>query len=331
MCKEIFRGARPRSGARSGGSRVARCTNIEAMGGDPPSLAASFYGSYRGGAPAPGEDQRLEPLLRGVADQGRAAWPGVILDDALLAGRLGALAPADVSLASWLGGLQAADLYLACACAERVPDALRAFDAAFLGKLDLYLRALHPTSERVAETKQLLLEKLFVGTGGRPPTILQYGGRGALEGWVRVSAVRTALHLVEKERAGPVGGDDADAIARAFVPDRDPELELIRASYQADFSAAFREAVLALSRRDRSLLRFTFVERLTPDRIAVMYGVHRTTTMRWISAAQEEVLAGTRARMMNRLRLSPSDCDAIFALVRSRVDVTLGSLLGTGS
>lgn len=303
------------------------------MSGGPPSLATSFYSTYRGVRTAgePDANAALDAALADFAARGRAAWPDVALDAAALAAQLGERAPADASPVNWLAAVPAADLFLACACAKGLPEAMRAFDAAFLDDMGLHLRALRPTPDLIAETKQALLERLFVGAAGKPPKILRYGGQGALGGWVRVIAVRTALTLMSAEKAGAARADDTAAIARALVPDGDPEIELMRARYLDDFVAAFREAVAALSRRDRGLLRFTFVERLTPAQIGAMYGVHRTTAMRWIDAAQGEVLSRTRVLLRQRLHLSPSECDDVFALLKSRIDVTLGSLLKTAS
>ena len=105
------------------------------------------------------------------------------------------------------------------------------------------------------------------------------------------------------------------------------EIELLEARYRGEFTAAFREAMGGLSQRQRALLRFTFVERLTPARLGVVYGVHRTTAMRWVEAAQEEILSRTRTAMMDRLHLSASECDGLIALLKSRIDITLASLL----
>ena len=301
------------------------------MGNRPATLASSFYGAYRGVEAARVTDEALEAALLDCSREGRAAWPDVALEPSALASYLGERAPADVDPVAWLGDVRAADLFLACACVKGVPQAYRAFHTAFLDPIDRHLRGLRPTPELVAETRQELLEKLFVGAPGRPPKIGQYGGQGALGGWVRVSAVRTALNLIEAEKAGLPRLDEASEVARSLVPECDPELALIRASCEGDFTAAFREAMACLSRRDRSLLRFTFIERVTPARLGAMYGVHRTTVMRWIDAAQEEVLARTRARMNERLGLSPSECDRVFALVKSRIDLSLGSLLKTES
>jgi len=293
------------------------------------SLAFRFQESYRGAAA--GEDAPLEAALRDFAARGSAAWPDVPLDSGVLAHYLGERAPADDPPAAWLGEARAGDLFLACACAEGLAEALRAFDAAFLRQMDVYLRGLRPTPLIVAEATQELLEKLFVGVAGKPPRIRQYTGQGALGGWVRVAAIRTALDVIEAEKGGDPRCDEADAIARTVVPQGDPEVALLQASYRDEFQAAFREAMASLPRRERGLLRFAFVESLTPARIAAMYGVHRTTAMRWIDAAREDVLARTRARMIERLRLSPSECDAILALVKSRIDITLGSLFNTSA
>jgi RNA polymerase sigma-70 factor (ECF subfamily) len=293
-------------------------------------LASCFASAH----PEPDATRRAgEPLgaaLRDFCDAGRQAWPNIPLEAETFATYLGARAPADVAPAVWLARLRAGDLFLACACAEGVPAAISAFEVALLGETNVYLRNLRPTPELVEETKQELRDKLFVGGPGRRPKIRQYSGEGALGGWVRVVALRTALNLLNSARAGRLG-DDADEMVRAIVPTGDPELELLRASYRDAFADAFRAAIARLPRRERAALRFAFVEGLTPARIAQMYGVHRTTVMRWIEGAQARILAATRSLLAERLDISPSECDELIALVKSRIEITLGSLLGSSS
>jgi RNA polymerase sigma-70 factor (ECF subfamily) len=293
------------------------------------SLAARFHERYgsAGATPDVAEDTPLEEALRDFAERGGAAWPTVSLPAEVLAGYLAERAPAGEPPVAWLAGARAGDLFLACACAEGLAPALSAFEASFVGQVDAYLRALRPTPQIVADTTQELREKLFVGVAGGPPRIRQYNGQGALGAWVRIVAVRTALDLIEAQKAGPRGADDGEDLAGAVFSQDDPEIALLKARYRGDFLAAFRDAMAALSPRQRALLRFTFVERLTPARLGVMYGVHRTTAMRWVEAAQEEVLSRTRAMMMDRLHLSSSECDGLVALLKSRIDITLSSLL----
>jgi RNA polymerase sigma-70 factor, ECF subfamily len=292
------------------------------------SLASRFLSTYRtAGTPPDGDDEALEEALRDVAARGAAAWPSVALPAEVLAGYLGERAPEDAPPVAWLTAARAADLFLACACAEGDRRALSAFESAFVGQIGAYLNALRPTPQIAADTAQELLLKLFVGVAGGPPRIRQYNGEGALGAWVRIIAVRTALDLIDAQKAGPQGGDDLDELAGAVVPRGDPEIEVLEARYRGEFMAAFREAMAGLSQRQRALLRFTFVERLTPARLGVVYGVHRTTAMRWVEAAQEEILSRTRAAMMDRLHLSPSECDSLIALLKSRIDITLAPLL----
>lgn len=218
------------------------------------------------------------------------------------------------------------DLFLARACAAGDSAALREFNATFMSKLPAYLHSIRASSELVEETRQRLLEKLFVGDEHRPPKITQYTGRGALDAWVRVAAIRTALNILESEAGKRSAVHDEPVIDRV-ARGADVELEYMKESTKHEFIAAFREAMASLSRRDRAILRFTFVEGLTPGRIGELYGVHRTTVMRWLENAQAGVLERTRAGLRDRLRLSPSECDRIFSLVQSRVDLTMSTLL----
>jgi RNA polymerase sigma-70 factor (ECF subfamily) len=294
----------------------------------PRTLASSFQRARRAGIHADTEaGEGLEAALAVFAQRGRAAWPGVPLEFAALVAHLGERAPAGIDPLVWLGELRPGDLYLACACAERIPEALLAFETAFLAHVEEYLQTLRPTPALVDDTRQELLQKLFLGTREGGPKIRLYEGRGSLAGWVRVAAVRTALNLRDSEKKSQEGLEEAERLARTLVAEGDPELELELASYQREFLAAFRASMAALSRRDRALLRFVYLERMTPARVAGMFGVHRTTVMRWIEAAQQKIYDETCSRLIEHLRLSPSDCDRAFSLIESRLDVSLDTLL----
>jgi RNA polymerase sigma-70 factor, ECF subfamily len=291
-------------------------------------LGDAFLTTYGGSAPASEARRSLDEALLQIVDGGRSAWPDVLIDPELVARYVGERVPNDAEVVASVRGLRGRDLVLACACFHGSPQALRAFDDAFLAKVPLFLSRLRLTPELVAETRQQLAEKLFVGGDDRLPKIALYGGRGDLHGWVRVAALRTALNLQAREaQPDSLQTDEADHLAVAVAPECDPELAFVRAA----FVEAFKEALAALPRRDRAILRFSFVEHLTPARIGAMYGVHRTTVMRWIDAAQEDVLASTRGKLMDRLRLSPSECDSVLAMVKSRAQITLSSLLRTAS
>src|SRR5689334_10395795 len=102
------------------------------------------------------------------AQTAKAAWPGF---DLPLEVFLPVLERADPS------GLHDADLYLACACAQRVDGALAAFERAFLSQVPLFLKRMRPSPQLVDDVQQLLRQKLFVGAA---PKIAEYTGVGTL-------------------------------------------------------------------------------------------------------------------------------------------------------
>jgi RNA polymerase sigma-70 factor (ECF subfamily) len=295
-------------------------------------LASSFAARWRGGGiDAAGDGEVIQAVERALAElhrKGCEAHPDLALDAVLLAAYAGDRARPDLGATEAIQGLRGADLFLACACAQNLPAALRAFERDLIAKVPEYLRKLRVSRDVEEETRQALREKLFLPAAGEPPRIVQYSGRGALEGWVRVAALRTALDLLDSRKTAAPPRDEA-ALARVVDRGDDPELLFLKESYRAPFVAAFREALAAAPRRARVLLHLTFVEGVTPERLGRLYRVHRTTAMRWVDAARAEVLEATRARLMERLQISAAECDDLFSLVQSRLDLTLGSLLGS--
>jgi RNA polymerase sigma-70 factor (ECF subfamily) len=262
-----------------------------------------------------------EPSLRAAWDRARAAWPEVTV-------ALDVFAAWCRERATDGAELHTDDLYLACACAHADPAALREFEARLLPKVPLFLSGLAGGTDLLEETIQQLRIKLFVRTDDGPPKITQYSGRGTLESWLRVVVVRTALNLLRSEsQHGPL--DDGASLGGHLLDEPDLELEYIKAEHRGELKAAFKEVVRTLPQRDRMLLRLHYVDQLVPERIGDFYGVHRTTAMRWLQSAQSAILTSMRRLLIERLRLTPSECDSLLELVRSHIQVTLSSLLRT--
>ena len=220
------------------------------------------------------------------------------------------------------------DLYLACACARRDPQALRAFDAVLFPQIE-------PALARVArsvssdEVRQILRDKLFVAEPGKRPKIADYSGRGALRTWLRITATRVALDLARgRGREVPV---EDDALERIVGAGEDPELDYFKQRYAAEFRAAFAAAFAALGARERALLRHAFGRGLGIDAIGTIYGVHRATAARWVVAAHEDLVKGLRRTMIERLALGPEEYASILRLIESRIEVSFERLLGEGS
>jgi RNA polymerase sigma-70 factor (ECF subfamily) len=304
----------------------AHCT-LAIVGSVSLELARAFLGNWKGQTPDPERQTALETSLRAAWERARTQWPTLTIVPGELAHWCGARAADDCDPATALARLHVGDLYVTCACARGHASAIQAFEDHWLAKVPIFVARLSLRPELVEETKQQLRERLFVAASGEQPKIAQFNGHGPLEGWLRVAAVRTALNLLQAEHSHATLEEDGRLVRNLLAVESDPELDYIKSEYRSEFKAAFREAVATLPQRDRNLLRFHFVEQLIPERIGAMYGVHRTTAMRWLDSAQATVLNETRRLLIERLQLSPSECDRLVELVRSRLQVTVSSLL----
>jgi RNA polymerase sigma-70 factor (ECF subfamily) len=294
----------------------------------PPEALADVFASARGIRAGAGSRAELERILVTLIERAHAAWPSVDVSSAgfvrYIAGHLdGRGEPEDL-----LTKLVAEDLFLAFGCAEGDAHALEAFERAYLARVPAYLHRVHATGVSHDEVRQALREKLFVGGKSTGPAIRDYAGRGSLDGWVRLAAVRMALFLGRGESRKQ---DLAHRAARMPVPTPDPELEIIRQRYRGTFESAFREAFASLPSRQRTLLRLRFLDGVGVSEIATMMGVHRATITRWVSEAQEAAFAEARRRLQDRLSVDTRELDSLLRVVQSRLDVTFHSLLSRTS
>jgi RNA polymerase sigma-70 factor (ECF subfamily) len=256
-------------------------------------------------------------------DEGARAWPGVALPAAAFAAYVAELsqrnagAPFDPD--------RGPDLYLACACAHRVPGALEAFDRAHLAGIGAYLARLRPTTAFVDEVQQEVRAKLHVGRDGAAPWIAEYDGRGALANWVRVVALRAAIDLHRQAGAAP----RVDERAVPAPAPSDPERDLHRMRYQETFQRALRDAVSALDRDQRRILRRHFADGVTLDALATELGVHRATVARRLAAARMALRHDARHRLRAALGCADSEVERLDAELRSQLDLSLSTLLRT--
>lgn len=298
---------------------------ISAMNADSPGLARRFLATR--GTPTTGDHPSLGERLGRCLAEGRAAWPALALEPGLFVDALARAVQGGRFAIESLDGLRSADLYLATACLHRVPGAQETFDATILSQMPSFLAGMRADDVLIDATRQELREKLFVGTSRSSAKIAQYGGRGSLSGWVRVAAVRAALNRIAVERKA-LGREEPIAKADVPLPDgASLELDYLKARYKVDVGAAVRDALADLDAEDRTLLRFRYVEGLSPGRIAELYAVHRTTILRRLEAAMEGLLRCVRRRVGERLGVHGDECDSLLAMVQSQLDITLGGLM----
>jgi RNA polymerase sigma-70 factor (ECF subfamily) len=225
-----------------------------------------------------------------------------------------------------LEDLHAADVYLACACAAGDAQAIAALDRGYLSEVLAVLGRSGVERAAADEAVQRLRERLFVATDARRAKIADYSGRGPLAGWLRVAATRAAKDLRRDEATRAAVARDAGP--PSSLPSVDPELATIQRRYGEAFNQAFRAAFGSLTAEERSVLRFYFVDGLNLDRIGGALGLSRATVGRRMVTARERLLAETLRPLGESLRATPAELESLLAIVRSRLEVSLGALIG---
>lgn len=265
-------------------------------------------------------DVSLDPSsIERAFEIGRQAYPGIDLPRAAF------VSFAQVRTETWGGSPErAADLYLACACVERVPAAVAEFLGRFGKRIPVYLGRLARDPDFVAEVRQIVVTRCIVGDPGNPPSLNTYSGTGSLEGWLRATAVREALAL---NRRASRDTDDFEAALEARTPWADHEISLFKQMYREPVSRAFAAACSQIGREDRALLRLHYVEGVTTANLANMYGISRATLIRRLAAARESLLERVKSALKDSARIADRDFDSILRLVQSQIDLRLSLVL----
>lgn len=275
---------------------------------------------------------RLQTLLESPAFMGKIharvslAWPTVSTSLDRFCSRLAELTAASEDREHDIEALAVEDLWLAQACADNDPKALEVFEREYGVEFETALRRMRIPSERHDDWRQQVRQRLFLGSEGRGPRILEYSGRGRLRHWVRVTLVRSLLDELRRDRRNPEVAS-AEAALDVRAPEADPEVEYLKRRYVHEFQSAFEEAVLALHPDDRNALRSHYTHRMTIDQIALAFGIHRATAARRVSRARERLIELARERLRTRLAIDTCDMNSVYRLLQSQVDVSVAHLL----
>lgn len=230
----------------------------------------------------------------------REQWPELQL------GRARFLAHLRLHQPGFRGEPRAGDLYLAAACL--------AGEAAALRVLERLLRACARDDDARAE----LTARLLVGPS---PRLAEFGGRGALQGWLRLVARRHAIDASRTQT--PL--DPLDEGELSALVSRDPELSLAARGAGAALAVALRAAFRALPARDRRLLRAHHLEGRSQVELAREAQVPRSTLSAHLARAARLLLEGTRARLTDELSVSARDLDRVLETAADHLDATLRS------
>jgi RNA polymerase sigma-70 factor (ECF subfamily) len=172
----------------------------------------------------------------------------------------------------------------------------------------------------VDEVQQKLRERLMMATEGHAPKIAEYTGKGALGGWLRVAASRTALNHLRASGPATEGLGDEVSVAG------DPELRYVKEHAHDLFTDAFKRVLEGLDANGRTILRLHYIEGLTMDQLAHLYKTPRSTIARRVAEARQQVLQSTEALLRDERRLTPSAVASVIRQARSQLDVTITRL-----
>lgn len=296
----------------------------------PGPLSDVFLARWLRQRPAEGQIPRdLEDRLQQLVARGHAAWPQLALPAPTFARHLGTVLAECEDLGVALSDLHAEDLFLACACAQGLPAAHAAFERGFLTQVPAWLsrKAAPGTLTALAdEVQQRLRERLLCARPEGPPRIARYAGRGKLLAWVRIACSRVASNLLETaaERRTELREPAAFDLLGG---EADPELEWMKAHHREAFEDALRAALQSLPAEQLHLLQLHLAAGLSIDKLAAVYHLSRATMARRLHAAREALAAETERLLKQRLGLSASQVRSLARALRSKIDISLHSLL----
>jgi RNA polymerase sigma-70 factor, ECF subfamily len=221
--------------------------------------------------------------------------------------------------------LHAEDAYLACACAENVPDAIATFTREHASAIETFVRTVERRPDAAKDLAQEILCDVLMGRPPVPPKLAGYSGRGPLRAWLRMTAVRRSYNDV-RDRGRHRDIEDRvyrEAVEASF----DRDLSYLKRKYQADFAAAFRDAFEGLAPSAKTLLRLHYGEALGLAAIGALHGWSTPTAHRRIADAREALFNGACALLEERLKLQHSELGSLMRVMRSQLDVSLSGLV----
>jgi RNA polymerase sigma-70 factor (ECF subfamily) len=221
--------------------------------------------------------------------------------------------------------LRGADLYLAFAAARGVKAAVADFERLLERAAPPALARLKLDPARREEVLQRARIRLAVGDGKNSPKLLSYGGRGALEAWVRVVLVRIAYNFLD-ERAERRDIPESDALAFAAASGS-IETDVLVHQHAARLHEAVGAAMRELPPRDLAILRFYMVEDLTIDELGKIYDVDRSTAARWVRRSREKLADLVRSGFCRSAGVDESEFFSIVRALPSYLDLTVERVL----
>jgi RNA polymerase sigma-70 factor (ECF subfamily) len=226
---------------------------------------------------------------------------------------------------SWHDIQLSADLYLAWACLHGRPGAIESFQQQFEQVINKALYRLERSHTGRQDIMQLLYTSLFTFQKNEAPMIVQYSGQGKLASWIRVIAVHSAIDQQRKYHREIATEDNQ--LVQLSVPLMDPEANYLKKIYRKEFKQAFQSAFQSLSAKQRNLLRYQLLDRLSLEKIGAIYNVNRSTVSRWMAKIREDLFRNTKKTLLDQLQVDKKEFENIIRFIQSRLYVSMQRML----
>lgn len=277
---------------------------------------------------APDDLDVLEAALLKMFAAGRSSWPQIEIPAEEFVRFLAMQLPAASISSTALLELRADELYLMRALGLGNAAAILAFETDYMAEVRRTLRRIGSTESLIPDIIQTLYDRLLErqnSTHGGEVNRQGYAGRGELKGWLCTSAIRQYWRQQQRTRREAELWQSPALLLPNQV--RSPDLALLTGELKELFETAFREAVTALTSKERNLLRYHFISGLSIDQIGLIYRVHRATAARWLAQAREQLAIQTQKRFQAAVPVHAKSFSEVMELIRSQLSLNLASLL----
>jgi RNA polymerase sigma-70 factor (ECF subfamily) len=215
------------------------------------------------------------------------------------------------------------ELFLAYACVRRDPSAIAHFDKTYFADLDDLYKRFDYLPASLDDVRQRLRERLYLC---ETPSLRRYQGRGELRAWFRAAALHLLVNIASREtRERPSDREFFDVLLDASP---DAETEYLKQACRLEFEEALGAALGKLTAREKSILRYAYVDNRSIDQIGAVFRVHRSHAARLVVKARDRLIEATREELMARLGVSDEDAQSIVRAALSRMGTTLLRRLG---
>jgi RNA polymerase sigma-70 factor (ECF subfamily) len=109
---------------------------------------------------------------------------------------------------------------------------------------------------------------------------------------------------------------------------KSPESGVLQEQVGETLSSAMTTAALALTAKERTLLRLHFLEGMTLDELARTYASHASTVSRWLTDAKEHFLTVVRDEIGERSGMGRLAVDSLVRTMHGKLDISLRTALG---